>query len=146
MIIDIRRNPLDCGLSLYKQYFPSGVDFSYQLGHIGRFYNAYTALMAHWQQALPNKVLSIQYENLVQDPELVVKQIMTHLHLHYEAQCLQFHQNTRNVHTASSEQVRQPLNLKGIGSWQRYDNELGELKLALGEDTLKHNLPFMLPR
>ncbi|MGB3724509.1 MAG: sulfotransferase [Glaciecola sp.] len=146
VIIDIRRNPLDCGLSLYKQYFPSGVDFSYQLGHIGRFYNAYTALMTHWQQTIPNKVLSIQYENLVQEPELVVKQIMTHLHLHYEAQCLQFHQNTRNVHTASSEQVRQPLNLKGIGSWQRYDNELGELKLALGEDTLKHSLPFMLPR
>jgi hypothetical protein len=36
------------------------------------------------------------------------------------------------VRTASSEQVREPINRKGQGAWKPYEPWLGELKAALG--------------
>ena len=143
IIIDVRRNPLDCGFSLYKQYFPSGVDFSYKLSNIGAFYNAYIDLMNHWQQVLPNKVLQMQYEELIQSPELHIRRTLTHIGLEFEAACLNFHRNTRVVHTASSEQVRQAINTKGIGVWHHAGNAIETLKNSLSADVLNSNRKYI---
>jgi hypothetical protein len=37
------------------------------------------------------------------------------------------------VRTASSEQVRRPLNRDGVGQWQPFERWLGPLKAALGD-------------
>ncbi|WP_170308547.1 tetratricopeptide repeat-containing sulfotransferase family protein [Alteromonas alba] len=136
VIIDMRRNPLDCGWSLYKQYFQSGVDFSYRLAHIGAAYNEYVDLMAHWQSVLPGRVLNVQYEELVASPEQELRRIFRHIGLEYESACLNFHSADRAVHTASSEQVRLPVNRNGIGTWQKFDQGLNALKSSLRPDIL----------
>lgn len=131
IVIDIRRNPLDCGLSLYKQYFHSGVDFSYKLSDIGDAYNAYVRLMRHWQSVLPGKVLQVQYESLVNSPETQTKHILAHIGVDFDSNCLTFYKTTRAIHTASSEQVRQPINTEGIGRWRTVEASLDELKQSL---------------
>ena len=136
VIIDVRRNPLDCGLSLYKQHFPTGVEFSYGLNHIGAFYNAYLELMDHWDRVLPGKVLRVQHEHLVRDPETKIRELLAHVGVDFEPACLNFHENTRAVRTASSEQVRQPINTRGIGAWRKVEAHLQPLKDALGPETL----------
>ena len=136
IIIDTRRNPLDCGFSLYKQYFSQGSEFSYALEDIGVYYNGYLRLMDHWHAVLPNKVLTVQYEQLVREPERFTRQILDHVGVPFEAACLSFYENERAVRTASSEQVRQPMNTKGIGAWRRVEAHLQPLKKALGEATL----------
>lgn len=136
IIIDTRRNPLDCGLSLYKQYFSSGSDFSYALDHIGAYYNGYLKLMDHWQSVLPGRVLTVQHEHLVRDPERHIRALLDHIGVAFEPDCLNFHATQRAVRTASSEQVRQPINAKGIGAWRKVDAHLEPLKAALGEATL----------
>ena len=136
IIIDVRRNPLDCGFSLYRQYFSSGVDFSYNLEHIGAFYNAYLSLMSHWNRVLPGKVFTLQYEALIRDPEQQLQRLFEHIGLPFEAGCLEFHKTDRAIRTASSEQVRQPLNDKGMGAWQVVDEHLAPLRNALGETTM----------
>jgi hypothetical protein len=133
LIIDIRRDPLDCGLSLYKQYFHSGVDFSYQLNDIGEAYKSYVRLMNHWQSILPAKVLQVQYESLVKSPETETKRMLAHIGLEFDPNCLTFYETKRSIHTASSEQVRQPINNKGIGAWRTVEASLSELKESLGE-------------
>ena len=45
---------------------------------------------------------------------------------------LRFYENTRAVRTASSEQVRRPINRDGLEQWRHYEPWLGELKDALG--------------
>jgi tetratricopeptide (TPR) repeat protein len=130
-IIDIRRQPMDCGLSLYKQYFAAGVDFSYNLKHIGLAYNLYVKLMDHWQAVLPNRVLQVQYEQLVASPEQQVKRILDHIGLTFDPCCLRFYENKRSIHTASSEQVRQPINSKGIGAWETVADSLSDLHNTL---------------
>ena len=130
-IIDVRRNPMDCGYSLYKQYFPHGVYFSYDLAHIADAFNAYEALMHHWDDVLPGKVLKVQYENLVVAPEDELKRILHYIGLPFEQSCLNFQYSGRAVHTASSEQVRQPINFNGIDRWKPVANELDDLKKRL---------------
>lgn len=121
VIIDVRRDPFDCAISLFKQYFPSGVEFSYDFQDIGTTYNAYTALMDYWHCALPNRVLTVHYEALVSEPEKELTKIFNHIGLHYENECLQFSHTKRPIHTASSEQVREPLNTNAIGRWSDYE-------------------------
>lgn len=135
-VIDIRRNPLDCGFSLYKQYFAQGVTFSYDLENIGAYYNGYLKIMDHWHSVLPGRVLTVQYERLVHDPEAGIRQILDHIGAPFEAACLDFHQTKRNVRTASSEQVRQPINTKGIGAWRKVEPHLEPLTSRLGTDVL----------
>ena len=134
IIIDVVRNPMDCGLSLYKQYFHSGVSFSYDQNHIGEIYNAYTDLMTYWQKALPGKVYRLEYESLVSNPEVQLTQLLNHIGLPFEPACLAFHNSPRPVHTASSEQVRQPINRNGLGSWLPVADELETLKHSLRAD------------
>ncbi|WJY18207.1 hypothetical protein QQS45_11330 [Alteriqipengyuania flavescens] len=50
----------------------------------------------------------------------------------FEQACIDFHKTDRAVRTASSEQVRQPINRKGQDAWKPYEAWLVELKAALG--------------
>jgi len=136
IVIDARRHPLSTGLSNFKQHFARGYDFSYDLKDIGHYYNCYLSLMDFWDQALPNKVFCVQYENMIQDTENQLKALLSHCDLDFEQQCLEFHLNKRSVRTASSEQVRQPINKKGMQQWKRFEEHLTPLKEALGENTL----------
>jgi len=47
-IIDVRRDPMACGFSIFKQLFANGQRFAYSLDDIGRYYRMYVGLMAHW--------------------------------------------------------------------------------------------------
>ncbi|MDM7862123.1 sulfotransferase [Alteromonas sp. ASW11-36] len=128
VIVDVRRHPMDCGLSLYKQFFHAGVDFSYKLSDIAKAMNAYDALMKYWHTVLPNRIITIQYETLIASPEQEIRRLLDKVGVCYDERCLHFHQNPRKIHTASSEQVREPLYSKSVGLWQRVESELAELQ------------------
>lgn len=136
IIIDARRNPMDCGLSLFKQHFSRGVGFSYNLSDIGAYYNGYLKLMDHWDRVLPDKIFHVQYENLVQNIEPEIQRILAHIGLDFEEACVRFHDNTRAVRTASSEQVRQPVFTSSIGVWKTVEPNLKPLRNSLGNQTI----------
>lgn len=142
VIIDTRRNPLDCGLSIYKQHFTRGSVFAYDLETIGKYYNLYIDLMDHWDRVLPGRVLNVQYESLVRSPEAEIRRLLRHVGVSFEPQCLRFHETLRPVRTASSEQVRQPVYTDGIGAWRTFDTHLNSLRKGLGSETLNRFAPF----
>lgn len=131
-IIDVRRHPLACGLSLFKEHFARAQDFSYNLEDIGRYYRDYVALMAHFDAVLPGRVHRIIYESLVTDTEAEVRRLLQYCELPFAESCLHFYKNDRDVSTASSEQVRSPIFRKGIDHWRHYEPWLGPLKDAIG--------------
>jgi len=136
IIIDARRHPMDCGFSAYKQHFANGQEYSYNLDHIGQYFNIYLQLMDHWDDVLPGKVKLVQYEELVRDTEAWVRQILAHVGVDFENECLRFYENKRAVKTASSEQVRQPIYTNSIGRWQTVSDRLRPLSDSLGEETM----------
>ena len=130
-IIDARRAPLDCCFSCYKQLFAEGQEFTYGLTEIGRYYTDYVDLMRHWDRVLPGKVLRVGHEDVLDDLEGQVRRMLDFLGLPFEEACLEFHRTERAVRTASSEQVRRPLNRSGVDAWKPYDAWLGPLHEAL---------------
>jgi tetratricopeptide (TPR) repeat protein len=132
-IIDARRHPLDCCFSNFRQHFAKGQAFSYDLTDMGRYYADYVRAMAHIDAVLPGRVHRVIHEALVENPEAEVRALLNYLGLPFEDACLNFHQNTRAVRTASSEQVRRPLNRDGMQQWKPYEAWLGPLKDALGD-------------
>ena len=132
-VIDARRHPMDSCLSTFKQHFAEGQTFSYDLDDLGRYYRCYLALMDHWDTVLPGKVLHLQYEELVRDPQANIRRLLEHCDLPFEPACLDFHQTRRSVRTASAEQVRQPIYTSGVGYWHHFARELEPLRHALGD-------------
>jgi len=131
-IIDARRHPLGCCYSNFKQHFARGQGFSYDLDELGRYYSDYVSLMAHFDAVQPGRVHRVHYEAMIEDPEGQVRRLLAFLGLAFEPQCLAFHENARAVRTASSEQVRRPINREGLDQWRPYEAWLGPLKEALG--------------
>ena len=132
-IVHCRRDPLDTAISLYFNDFMSGHDYSYDLRSIGRQIRGIRALMAHWETVLGNRILTVDYETLVADPEPLVRRIVRHVGLAWDESCLRPHEVTRPVHTASAWQVRQPVYRRSAGRASRYEQFLGPLREALGE-------------
>ena len=131
-IIDARRHPLACCFSGFKQHFARGQNFSYSLNDIGRYYRDYVELMAHFDEVLPGRVHRVIYEQIVDDTEAEVRRLLDYCGLPFEDSCLRFFENDRPVRTASSEQVRRPINRDGIDQWRHYAPWLDPLKDALG--------------
>ena len=131
-IIDARREPMDCCWSGFKQLFAEGQEFTYGLSEIGHYYRGYVDLMDHWDQVLPGQVLRVQHEDVIDDLEGQVRRILQFCGLPFEESCINFHQTDRAVRTASSEQVRQPINRKGLDAWREFEAHLEPLKAALG--------------
>jgi len=126
-IINARRHPLDSCFGSYKQLFASGQPFSYDLTELGEYYLQYQRLVDHFHEVIPGFVLDVQYEDVVGDFETQVHRILDYCGLPFEEACLRFHETTRAVKTASSEQVRQPIYASSVNLWKRYESHLGEL-------------------
>jgi predicted Zn-dependent protease len=131
-IVDVRRHPLGCGLSAFKQHFAGGFDFAYDLGDIGRYYADYVELMAHFDTVLPGRIVRVIYEELVADTEPQVRRLLDGLGLPFDPATLRFFENRRAVATPSSEQVRRPIFGEAVDHWRRFEPWLGPLKDALG--------------
>ena len=131
-IIDARRAPMDCCFSGFKQLFAEGQEFTYGLTEIGRYYSDYVALMEHWDRVLPGKILRVRHEEVLDDLEGQTRRMLDYLGLPFEEACLDFHKTDRAVRTASSEQVRRPINRSGQGAWEPFEPWLDPLKEALG--------------
>lgn len=137
VIIDARRHPLDCGVSIFKQHFAGGHEYSYKLEHIGAYYNGYLQFMDHWSKVLPARVMCVPYENMVRETEATVRALLEHIGVDFEAGCLRFFENERAVKTASSEQVRQPIYTGSVGQWRKVATRLQPLIDSLGKATLE---------
>ena len=127
-IIDIRRNSMSACFSCYKQLFAEGQEFTYSLENLASYYNTYVDLMDHWNKVLPGQILSLNYEDLINEFEPSVDRILDYCNLPFEQSCLEFYKSKRSVKTPSAEQVRQPIYKSGLDYWKNYEPFLDDLK------------------
>jgi Flp pilus assembly protein TadD len=131
-IVHVTRDPRDVGLSCFSTRFTSGLDYAYDLGEFARYWRASDALMAHWLTVLPQgRVLNIAYEDLVADLDGVVRRLIAHCGLTWDAASLDFHTSERTVKTASLAQVRRPIHPESVGRWRRFERHLQPLIAGL---------------
>jgi len=127
-----------CCFGNFKQLYAGGQDFSYDQEFLARYYRTYLRLMSHWDDVLPGRVLHIFHEDVVENLEGNVRRLLDFCALPFEPACLEFHKTARSVSTASSEQVRQPINRDGLDQWRHYGPWLGPLEEMLGDALIRY--------
>lgn len=130
-VLNCVRDPLDTCFSCYRQRFGMGLGYSADLRWLGHFYNGYVQMMIRWWQVQPTPIMDVAYEDLVQHPEAVLRQVLAFLDVPWDPACLQFFANRRDVGTASYAQVQRPLYTTSIGKSRRYLAHLQPLLEAL---------------
>ncbi|MGH8271854.1 MAG: tetratricopeptide repeat-containing sulfotransferase family protein [Gammaproteobacteria bacterium] len=131
-IVYVRRDPRDICFSCYATVFADRHNFSYALDALAHNYRLHENLMEHWRQTLGGeRIIEIEYEKLVHDPEGEIRRLLAALGLAWHPDCLDFHRAAREVRTASLYQVRQPLYTRSIGRWRHFEHHLQPLLEAL---------------
>jgi tetratricopeptide (TPR) repeat protein len=130
-IIHCRRNAMDNCLSMYMQDFNLGHGYNRDLATLGLYYLAYEELMAHWRAVLPLPIHDCVYEDTVADLEASARGLVDFLGLPWDAACLDYHAQERQVRTPSQWQVRQPVYRSSVEAWRRHESHLGPLKKVL---------------
>lgn len=124
-ILFAQRHPCDVVLSGFMQPFGL-VNFS----DISDAANYYDALMRIWtaaRETMELNVHTIVYEDLVRDPEAVLRPVVRFLGLEWDERILD-HQRTAKergtIVTPSYDQVTQPVTTRAVGRWKRYRRQL----------------------
>jgi len=105
-VIHCRRDPVDAGLSTYFHPFGmTGAEFAQDLGDIGHYYGQYRRLADHWRDRSRLRMLELDYESLVSDPEAGARRIMDFLELPWDPVCLELGEG-RSVYATSVGRAR----------------------------------------
>ena len=127
-IIHCSRDPKDNCLSLYKNFFEGGLNFSYDQSELVSYYKQYSKLMIFWNNLIPNKIYEANYEKIIKEPENEIKKIIKFCNLPWEDSCLSFHKNKTPIKTMSTAQARQPIYRSSVNSFEKFSPYLKELK------------------
>lgn len=134
-IIDMRRDPMAVGWSIFRQYFSTeGNDWAWNLGDIARYAGAYHRLMQFWDVRFADRVARVDYEGLLADQAGETERVLAACGLPFDAKCLDFQSNRRAVVTASDQQVRRGLYRGSNAAWQAYAPHLAPLAEALRDN------------
>lgn len=132
-IIHCTRDAKDNCLSLYFQNFGWLQPYGRCLDWLGRYYHDYSRLMHHWESVLNLPILTVPYEETIENQEAMTRKILEFCELEWDDACLQFHKSDRFVNTVSYDQVRQKIYTKSRGRWKNYASHLDPLIKALDE-------------
>jgi len=131
-IIHAVRDPIDTCVACFSKLFADKMSYAYDLAELGRYYRGYQAVMSHWQRVLPpGRILEVKYEDVVADLEGQARRLVAHCGLEWAPRCVDFHQTSRPVRTASAVQVRQPIYNESVARWRRYGSSLRPLLAEL---------------
>lgn len=121
----LRRHPAGIAWSCFRTRFVKGADWTRSLTDIARHFRGEDRLHEHWTRVLPPEtLLTVPYEQLVDDPDTWMRRILDHAGLAWEDRVKDFHATDRAVTTASFAQVRQPLYASSKAAWKRYETPM----------------------
>ncbi|MDA9707363.1 tetratricopeptide repeat protein [Prochlorococcus sp. AH-736-K21] len=123
-IIHCFRNPLDNILSIYRAHFLNGNEYSSSLIDCAKVYLDQEDVMNKYKTRFRAKIYDLNYDLLVSNPDQEIKSLVSWLGWQWNDSYLSPHLNKRTISTASSVQVRSPINSKSIGGWKNYKEML----------------------
>jgi tetratricopeptide (TPR) repeat protein len=132
-IVHLQREPMDACFASFKQLFADAYLHSYDLQEMARHHARYRHLMDVWRERFSDRFFEVSYENTVTALEENAKNLIEFLELPWEEECLKFHEHKKPVSTASAVQVREPVHIRSVGRWRRYETQLAPMLAALQE-------------
>ena len=120
---------MDICYSNFKNSFSgSSLGFCYNMEKLGNYYNMYKDLMSFWSDQFTDEIYNLNYETLINNKEMEIKNLLKFCNLEWDDNCLNPHKNKKLVGTASLAQIRAPIYQSSIDKWKNVDDELNDLK------------------
>jgi hypothetical protein len=124
-----QRHPCDAVLGCFMQSFAPnpGMACFLDIHTAAEFYDAAMRLWTRSREALPLKVHTVVYEQLVADPEAALRPLIDFLGLEWQDALLDHRATAKarsGISTPSYSQVTQPLSRAASGRWKRYEKQL----------------------
>jgi tetratricopeptide (TPR) repeat protein len=135
----VRRHPMDIFWSAYREMFGTGaMTFSYSPQALARRIQVAEQLADEWQSRFPDRIISVNYENLTRNQEAQSRRLISHVGLEWDDACLNFQSAGNVVRTASMAQVREQVYTSSQGKWQAYARQLAPVANALQREVAAH--------
>lgn len=129
-VICLRRHPADTVLSNYRQMFATSFsyyNYAYSLTATAQYYVGFDRMMTDFAHTIASdRYCEVRYERVVENIEGETRRMLDFCGLPFELACLDFHENSAPVATASAAQVRQPLYMGSVARWKRYASGMKE--------------------
>ncbi|MBO6564900.1 MAG: sulfotransferase [Pseudomonadales bacterium] len=106
--------------SCFKSPFISGHRYSERIEECSAYYDSTEKLMHHWAVHYGDRLITVAYEDLVDNPEREIRRILEKAGLKFEPVCLSPESANRIVKTASRHQVAQPIYRDANRGWLPY--------------------------
>lgn len=125
-VIFAQRHPCDAVLSGFMQSFVLNEAMAcfLDLADAADLYDAVMNVWARSREALPSKVHTLVYEELVADPDAALRPVVDFIGLQWRSELLDHRLTARRrgaILTPSYDQVTQPLDARPSGRWRRYE-------------------------
>jgi len=130
-IIHCSRAPKDNCLSLYKNFFEGGLNFSYNQKELGAYYKLYQDLMEFWNTKFTDSIYEAKYEQIIDSQQDEIKKIIKFCDLPWEENCLLFDKNVTPIKTMSTAQARQKIYKSSLNSFDKFAPFLKDLEKSL---------------
>ena len=124
-----QRHPCDAVLGCFMQSFAPNAAMAcfLDIHTAAQFYDAAMRMWTRSCEALPLKVHTVIYEQLVADPEAALRPLIEFLGLEWHEELLDHRATAKarsGIGTPSYNQVTQPLSRAASGRWKRYEKQL----------------------
>ena len=126
-----KRDPIDNCVSCYEQHFEDGLNYSFSLEGLAEAYKQHEKIMEHWFEVCPIPIHTVKYEELVSEPERIIRGLLDYVGIEWNDACLNPEEAEGSIITASVWQARQPINMGSVERWRRYESQIQPLIKAL---------------
>ena len=130
VIINVRRNPVENGLAIWRQDMLKFWAWTTSFDDIAKRYGLYAKLVDHFEHMLPGRFHTIQYEDFVSNFDVEAKKLIALCGLQWEEGCREFQKARAVAPTISAVQVRGEVSLKGERAGA-YGSRIDPLRRAL---------------
>jgi len=126
-VIHCTREKKNNCLSMYKNLFEGGLNFTYDQKDLVSYYKSYDDLMKFWKSKYKDYIFDIKYEDLINNNTEETKKIIKFCDLEWEESCLSFHKNKNPIKTMSTAQARKPIYKTSLNAFDKFKNFLNIL-------------------
>lgn len=131
-VLHMVRSPMDTCFAGLSQWLGRMHPYSYDQQDMAAHFRRYRSLAAHWRAQYPDRVMDVRYEELVENPEAVIKDVLEFCDLPQQDGITDI-EGWRGAPAASSDNQRPEAIHDGyVDRWRRYEKQLATLKEKLG--------------
>ena len=125
--VHCQRNPKDNCLSIFKNLFEDGQGRKYDETELTEYYKLYKEIMTFWNEKLGEKILNIQYEDLIENSVYNIKKMINFCDLDWDENCLNHHKNNMPIKTLSLNQANKPIYRTSVNSSKNFEPYLKKI-------------------